>query len=75
MIARDIIFAEYQIKIEDGRGRKRVVRGGNVVPSRVQVAVPPELKLQELQPERQIGTSEMRIGMDVESCVSACSFC
>jgi hypothetical protein len=66
LIARDIVFAEYQITIEDGRDRKRVVRGGNLAPSRVQVAAPAELRLQELQPEPQIGTNEMRIGMDVK---------
>ena len=67
MVGRDIIFAEYQITIEDGRSQKRVVRERNLGPSRVQVAAPSELRLQELRPEPQIGTNEMRIGMDVES--------
>jgi hypothetical protein len=67
LVGRNIVFAEYQITTEDGRSQKRVVRGRNLGPSRVQVAAPSELRLQELQPEPQIGTNEMRIGMDVES--------
>ena len=60
LIERDIIFAEYQITIEDGRNPKRVVPGGNLVPSLVKVAVLSGLRLQEVQPSPQIEASQQK---------------
>jgi hypothetical protein len=39
---RPMIFAEYQRMMEDGRGEKQVMPEENVIPNRVQAAVPSE---------------------------------